>query len=72
MAEDDQVESYYYRETVRNNYVSFAGFIWRIIRCNRDGSIRMIYSKKSTSDTGDNVTIGNSQFNRRCQVTNME
>ena len=63
MAEDDEGESYYYRGAVKNNYVSFAGFIWRIIRRNGDGSVRMIYSGKSTSDTGDSVTIGESQFN---------
>ena len=63
MAEDDEGESYYYRGSVKNNYVSFAGFIWRIIRRNGDGSVRMIYSGKSTSDTGDAVTIGTSVFN---------
>ena len=65
MAEDDEGESYYYRGAVKNNYVSFAGFIWRIIRRNGDGSVRMIYSGKSTSDTGDAVTIGDSQFNSK-------
>ncbi len=65
MAEDDEGESYYYRGAVKNNYVSFAGFTWRIIRRNGDGSVRMIYSGKSTSDTGDNVTIGNSKFNSK-------
>ena len=64
-AEDDEGESYYYRGAVRNNYVSFAGFTWRIIRRNGDGSIRMIYSGKSTSDTGETVTIGNSKFNSK-------
>ena len=63
MAEDDEGESYYYRGAVKNNYVSFAGFIWKIIRRNGDGSVRMIYSGKSTSDTGDNTMIGYSQFN---------
>ncbi len=65
MTEDDDGESYYYRGAVKNNYVSFAGFIWRIIRRNGDGSVRMIYSGKSTSDTGDNTMIGNSQFNSK-------
>ena len=65
MAEDDEGESYYYRGAVKNNYVSFAGFTWRIIRRNGDGSVRMIYSGKSTSDTGDAVTIGESQFNSK-------
>ena len=65
MAEDDEGESYYYRGAVKNNYVSFAGFIWRIIRRNGDGSVRMIYSGKKTSDTGEDVTIGKSQFNSK-------
>ena len=65
MAEDDDGESYYYRGAVKNNYVSFAGFIWRIIRRNGDGSVRMIYSGKSASDTGDAVIIDNSQFNSK-------
>ena len=63
MAEDDDGESYYYRGAVKNNYVSFAGFIWRVIRRNGDGSVRMIYSGKSTSDTGNNTMIGTSPFN---------
>ena len=65
MAEDDEGESYYYRGAVKNNYVSFAGFTWRIIRRNGDGSVRMIYSGKSTTDTGEAVTIGNLVFNSK-------
>ena len=65
MAEDDEGESYYYRGAVKNNYVSFAGFTWRIIRRNGDGSVRMIYSGKSTIDTGEAVTIGKSKFNSK-------
>ena len=65
MAEDDEGASYYYRGSVKNNYVSFAGYIWRIIRRNGDGSVRLIYSGKTTSDTGNAVTIGNSQFNSK-------
>ena len=64
-SEDDEGTSYYYRGAVRNNYVSFAGFTWRIIRRNGDGSVRLIYSGKSTSDTGTSVTIGNSQYNSK-------
>ena len=63
MAEDDDGASYYYRGAVKNNYVSFAGFIWRIIRRNGDESIRLIYAGKKTSDTGDATTIGNYPFN---------
>ena len=64
-ADDDDGASYYYRGAVKNNYVSLAGFIWRIIRQNGDGSIRLIYSGKTTSDTGTAVTIGNSQYNEK-------
>ena len=65
MAEDDEGPSYYYRGAVKNNYVSFAGYTWRIIRRNGDGSIRMIYSGKTTSDTGTATNIGNSVFNEK-------
>ncbi len=65
MAEDDEGDSYYYRGAVKNNYVLFAGFIWRIIRRNGDGSVRLIYSGKLTSDTGETTTIRNSQYNSK-------
>lgn len=41
--EDDYGTSYYFRGAVENNYVKFAGFYWRIIRINGDGTIRMIF-----------------------------
>ena len=65
MAEDDEGDSYYYRGAVKNNYLSFAGFIWRIIRRNGDGSVRLIYSGTTTSDTGEATMIGNSVFNAK-------
>ncbi|MBR1817907.1 MAG: hypothetical protein IJ772_03560 [Bacilli bacterium] len=42
--EDDYGTSYYYRGDVNDNYVKFAGYYWRIIRINGDGTIRMIYA----------------------------
>ncbi len=57
MAEDEDGPSYYYRGAVRNNYVSFAGFIWRIIRRNGDGSARLIYAGKKTSISKATDTI---------------
>ena len=65
MAEDDDGASYYYRGAVKNNYVSFAGYTWRIIRRNGDGSIRMIYSGSTTSDVGESTSIGKSTFNEK-------
>lgn len=62
---DNLGNSYYYRGNVKNNYVSFAGYIWRIVRQNGNGSIRLIYSGKSTSDTGSATSIGTSAYNSK-------
>ena len=51
--EDNQGTSYYFRGAVTNNYVSFAGFYWRIIRINGDCSIRIIYDGKSAHANGE-------------------
>ncbi len=34
--------TYYFRGNVTNNYVSFAGQTWRIVRVNEDGTIRIV------------------------------
>lgn len=34
--------TYFFRGHVTNNYVSFAGDLWRIVRINEDGSIKLI------------------------------
>ena len=34
--------TYYFRGNVTNNYVSFAGYTWRIVRINEDGTIRIV------------------------------
>lgn len=39
---DDAGTTYYFRGAVENNYVSFAGFTWRIVRINGDGTIKLI------------------------------
>ncbi len=52
-AEDDLGTSYYFRGAVENNYVKFAGYYWRIIRINGDGTIRMIYDGTSAHANGD-------------------
>ena len=64
-SKDDEGASYYYRGAVKNNFVSFAGYTWRIIRRNGDGSVRLIYSVKTTSDTGESTMIGQSAFNEK-------
>lgn len=47
--EDDDGTSYYFRGAIDNNYVSFAGFTWRIVRINGDGTIRLILAVDPTT-----------------------
>ena len=59
-------DSYYYRGTVTNNYVKFAGFYWRIIRINGDGTVRVIYDGTSAHVNGESSSdrqIGTTAFN---------
>ena len=51
--EDNLGTSYYFRGAVKNNYVQFAGYYWRIIRINGDGSIRIIYDGTSAHANGE-------------------
>ncbi len=60
---EDGKTTYYFRGAVTNNYVYFAGYYWRIIRINEDGSVRIIYQGTSPSATGSNVQVGTSPFN---------
>ncbi|MBP5204542.1 BspA family leucine-rich repeat surface protein [bacterium] len=54
--------SYYYRGAVPDNWVYFAGYLWRVVRINGDGSIRMIYSGTKSNHTGEGTSIGTSAF----------
>ena len=74
-AEDDLGTSYYFRGAVENNYVKFAGYWWRIIRINGDGSIRMIYdgtsahaNGESSSDRQTGTSAYNSSYNQSYYV----
>ena len=63
---------YYYAGNTTKNWVKFAGFYWRIIRTNADGSIRMLYSGTSHDTTSGyiNSTIYafNSSYNNPMYV----
>ena len=68
-AKDAYGDSYYYRGDVTNNYVKFAGFYWRIIRINGDGTVRVIYdgtSAHANSESSEDRQIGKSAFNSNC------
>ena len=63
---DDWGTSYVYAGAPTDNWVQFAGYYWRIIRINGDGSIRLIYNGTSTqiqtsaynSSYNDNAYVG--------------
>ncbi len=55
--EDDYGTTYYYRGTVNNNWVSFAGKTWRIIRINGNGTIRLIYAGE-----GEPISVANASI----------
>ena len=46
-----------------DNWVRFAGYYWRIIRINGDGSIRLIYNGTGTATTGTSTQISTSAYN---------
>ena len=63
---DDDGKTYYYRGSVSGNYVKFAGYYWRVIRVNGDGTVRMIYDGTTPHANGEssyNRLIGSSAYN---------
>ena len=48
--------TYYYKGAVENNYVKFADMIWRIVRVNEDGTIRLITQDSVIADQKFNST----------------
>ena len=53
----------YYYTGKPNNWVQFAGFWWRIIRINGDGTIRIVYQGTGANETGSGTQIGTGKFN---------
>ena len=43
--------TYFYRGNVTNNYVKFAGLMWRIVRINENGSIRLLLNDGINNNT---------------------
>ena len=64
---DNDGRTYYYRGSVSGNYVKFAGFYWRVIRVNGDGTVRLIYDGKNPHANGESSSdrqISMSAFNK--------
>ena len=54
-AQDNDGTSYYLRGEINNNYVSFAGKLWRFVRINGDGTIRLILNEPTDQKTTFNT-----------------
>ena len=59
---DNDGEVYYFAGNPTDNWAKFAGFYWRIIRINGDGTIRLIYQGTSANATGSETQIGKRTF----------
>ena len=55
--------TYYFAGNPTDNWVYFAGYYWRIIRINGDGTVRMIYQGTEANTTGTGTQIETSVFN---------
>ena len=65
-AQDDYGTSYYYRGGVADNYVSFAGMLWRIVRIQGDGSIKLLLDSVLSGNRGiwgtSSKTVGSNTY----------
>ena len=62
-ADTSKGRTYYFAGNPTDNWVSFGGFYWRIIRINEDGTIRMIYQGTSANTTGTGTQLQEIAFN---------
>ena len=68
-APDDYGDSYYFRGASTKNYVSFAGFTWRIVRINGDGSVRLVLDDVAKDSSGNVITTAfNSSYNDNAYI----
>lgn len=69
-ANDEYGTYYYFRGKSENNYVSFANFIWRIVKINSDGSVKLILN--DYTDTTANIYEGNASLSleEKMNITN--
>ncbi len=60
---DDDGTSYVYRGDINNNYISFADKLWRILRINGDGTIRIILN--NIEDNAETIFFNNYGDNQK-------
>ena len=67
---DDYGTAYYYRGAVENNYVTFAGMCWRIVRTTGNNDVKLVLYNNDSSDctlTGEGLAYAN--FSEKFKVT---
>ncbi len=70
-APDGEGTSYYFAGKTTENWLQFAGFYWRIIRINGDGTIRIIYNGTSANTTGSNTQLSSTSVFNSSYTNNM-
>ena len=61
---DDYGTSLYYRGSINNNFVSFAGMCWRIVRITGDGSIKLTLYNYNPNSVSNPCIIGEDGIDR--------
>ena len=56
-ADTSKGRTYYFAGNPTDNWVSFGGFYWRIIRINEDGTLRLIYQGTGANATGEGTQL---------------
>jgi hypothetical protein len=59
---EDSKSTYYFRGNVDTNYVSFAGFIWRVVKINDDYSVKLILDDIIDKRTAYKQSIISSEY----------
>ena len=67
---DDDGATYYFRGAVDNNYVSFANLMWRIVRINGDGTVRLVLNE--TIDTLSTYNAEETDFKETALYDSLE
>ena len=61
--EDDYGTSYYFRGSVKNNYVEFANKCWRVVRIGGDNTVKLILHNDNTSNVSNPCSSANNSDN---------
>lgn len=56
VSENDN-DVYYFRGNIESNYLTFAGFTWRIIKVNSDGSIKIALDVNTTTEESEEGVV---------------